>query len=216
MNLNKLTAVVAVALSTTAFATPIDLIENGSFEIPRIDYWATYPDIPGWRASEGGLEIQPNGTVKGVTAYDGRQYAELDTYINSAMWQNVATLADHLYTLTFAYMPRPDNPYANSNNISAYWNGVKIDSESGTQQDSWTTVTVSNLASRSGGGSQLLFMATGRSDSYGGFIDGVKLYDSTPSVSTVSEPSSYAMMIIGLFAFATVRKYSLAPAKEKK
>ncbi len=205
MNVSKLAATLAVALSASAFATPIELVENGSFEIPRVDSWATFPDIPGWRASEGGLEIQPSGTIPGINAFEGRQYAELDTYVNSAMWQNLNTVAGEFYKLTFAYMPRPDNRNADSNKILAYWNGTKIDMEIGWKQDDWSVVVIDNLVSRPGGGSQLMFMAGGQSDSFGGFVDGVSVTARTlaavqPDVSSVPEPSTYAMLLTGLLA----------------
>ncbi|MBC2167062.1 hypothetical protein HCB26_10835 [Listeria booriae] len=70
-------------------------LENGDFENPRISSNHSILEqqsVPGWNttASDGKIELQRNG-FPGTTAFSGTQWAELNAYTNSALYQDVAT-----------------------------------------------------------------------------------------------------------------------------
>ena len=168
------------------------LVTNGSFENPGVASWGIQSSILGWTGGAYGIEIQPNGTLGGVSAFDGNQYVELDTTANSSMWQDLSTTASNTYTLSFAYMPRPDNAGGSlSNMIEVFWGGSKLGTVTGKSKlGPWLEVEFANLAALTPS-TRLEFRAAGTSDSYGGFIDGVV-------VTAVPEPESYAMLLAGL------------------
>ncbi|MBC2319651.1 immunoglobulin-like domain-containing protein [Listeria booriae] len=76
---------------------PIEVIslENGSFEQPAVTYgtWDTFnqSEVPGWQttASDGLIEIQNHNEER--EAADGEQYAELNAYEPSALYQDIPT-----------------------------------------------------------------------------------------------------------------------------
>ncbi|WP_415820377.1 immunoglobulin-like domain-containing protein, partial [Listeria booriae] len=76
---------------------PISVIslQNGSFEQPAVVYggWNTFDQsqVPGWQttASDGLIEIQNHNENR--DAADGEQYAELNAYEASALYQDIAT-----------------------------------------------------------------------------------------------------------------------------
>ncbi|EUJ42738.1 immunoglobulin-like domain-containing protein [Listeria riparia] len=76
---------------------PIEVIslQNGSFEQPAVPYgeWQTFDqsEVPGWQttASDGLIEIQNHNEDR--DAADGEQYAELNAYEASALYQDIAT-----------------------------------------------------------------------------------------------------------------------------
>ncbi|MBK2003844.1 DUF5011 domain-containing protein [Listeria ivanovii subsp. londoniensis] len=78
-------------------------LENGDFETPavpsnRVSQLFNASSVPGWDTtdSSGKIEIQKNGFVPSskipaVIAQSGKQWAELNAYENSALYQDVAT-----------------------------------------------------------------------------------------------------------------------------
>ncbi|MBC1558540.1 DUF5011 domain-containing protein [Listeria booriae] len=91
---------VAHAATTNVHGVPkppiaVISLQNGSFEQPVIPYgeWATFDQsqVPGWQttASDGLIEIQNHNENR--DAADGEQYAELNAYEASALYQDIAT-----------------------------------------------------------------------------------------------------------------------------
>ncbi|MBC2023993.1 immunoglobulin-like domain-containing protein [Listeria booriae] len=91
---------VAHAATTNVHGVPkppiaVISLQNGSFEQPVIPYgeWATFnqSQVPGWQttASDGLIEIQNHNENR--DAADGEQYAELNAYEASALYQDIAT-----------------------------------------------------------------------------------------------------------------------------
>ncbi|MBC2020722.1 DUF5011 domain-containing protein [Listeria booriae] len=91
---------VAHAATTNVHGVPkppiaVISLQNGSFEQPVIPYgeWATFDQsqVPGWQttASDGLIEIQNHNENR--NAADGEQYAELNAYEASALYQDIAT-----------------------------------------------------------------------------------------------------------------------------
>ena len=190
MKIRKIMAAVAVLVAAGG-AQASALVTNGSFEHPGLRSWGIQSSIEGWTGGAYGIEIQPSGTVGGVSAFDGNQYVELDTTANSSMWQDLGTKTSSTYTLSFAYMARPDNVGGGrSNPIEVWWGGSKLVSVTSRTGGAWTVVEFYDLAALSSS-TRLEFRAAGTSDSYGGFIDGIV-------VSAVPEPESYALLLAGL------------------
>lgn len=182
-----MTAGVVFVSLLVAVSAKADTIVNGSFEDPALSSgtWNIYQAITGWTTIRGaGIEVQ-NG-VAGAS-YDGSQHVELDSNNNSAMRQVVTTVADQVYELSFAFSPRPNQP-ATTNGIQVYWNGVLLDTLTGTGGaiTSWELKTYEVVAT--GSTTNLDFSATTISDSFGGYIDAV-------SLTAVPTPSAFAALI---------------------
>ena len=115
-------------------------------------------------------------------AYDGNNFAELDTTQNSAISQTVVTNASSKYTLSYYYAPRQYVP-AESNYIELWFNGVQIDSVTGysTSNNEWSLRTFSVIGT---GLDTITFKAAGFTsitDSRGGSIDNVSMHAPEPT-----------------------------------
>lgn len=206
MKIQKIMAAVALLIAAGG-AQASALVTNGSFEDNPVASWRNFASLPGWTGGAYGIEIQPSGTVSGVSAFDGNQYAELDTTANSSMWQDLSTTVSNSYTLSFAYMPRPDNAGGRlSNTIEVFWGGSKLGTFTGSSKPGpWMEIEFSNLAALAPS-TRLEFRAAGTSDSYGGFIDGIV-------VSAVPEPESYALLLAGLGLVAAMARRRGKPTR---
>jgi hypothetical protein len=109
-----------------------ELIKNGGFELPSLGTktWDTFtsdhPDL-GWTVEyvnpiygPGRLEIQKNAAG---APNSGLQHAELDSYHNVMIYQDIVTKKNTEYYLTYYWSPRPNVAI---NAIDVYWNDVKI------------------------------------------------------------------------------------------
>lgn len=200
-----LTAALALALPSQAAA---NLVVNGGFEAIEVSSgsWLNVSSMPGWSLLTGsgngfqGSGFEVRNDVDG-SAYEGQNFIELDTNGNTSIAQSFANLvAGASYQLSFAYAPRQDVA-SGSNGIQVMWNGQQLGSTltaQGGNVQGWTLYSfdVSALA----GSNQLSFRAVGRSDGFGGSLDAVSL------VSQVPEPTSYALMLAGLFAVAALKR----------
>ena len=166
------------------------LIINSSIEEGHVltdGRWSVFSEITGWTAdldaSDAPIEVQ-NGTT--TEASDGTHYIELDSHrrkpyteSNSHVYQDIPTEDGQAYRLSFDYAvarsPRGINDanYQDSNTVEVYWEGQKIAELNEFRQD-WTTTEIL-VTGNAGGASRLEFRAAGREDTYGGFIDNVRL-----------------------------------------
>lgn len=182
---------VLLSIASGAAHASTELITNGSFEaevLPNPDA-VFLPNLTGWTGGPAGIELR--NSVAG-TAYDGHNFVELDTYVNSSMSQTVSTQAGQQYTLSFAYSPR-EGVYLASNGIEVYWNGELVGSYTakGAPTGNVWSKEVLEVTGQAGT-STLTFMAVGASDGLGGSLDAVSL------TSPVPEPESYAMLLLGM------------------
>ncbi|MCV0401402.1 MAG: DUF642 domain-containing protein [Nitrosopumilus sp.] len=183
-----LAGLVAPAFTSNAFAT--ELVVNGSFEEPNIapNTWTVFPSIPGWGLSFGhSIEVRDN--VVG-TASDGDQFVELDSYSNSGMSQTITTVPGYIYSFSFDYSPRINQP-ASTNTIEAYWDGNLIATLTGegSNINVWSTETFNVAATASS--TVIEFRAAGTSDRLGGNIDNVSVTLSTAVIEIDIKPGSY-------------------------
>ena len=181
----------ATLLVAAPLASQASLLVNGSFEQPGISSgWTILSGIPGWQASAAGVEIRHNAVG---TAQDGSIFVELDTTTNSAIWQNVSTLAGQDYVLSGYYSPRIGVTQA-SNDIDVFWNGTRLTTLSGSgaglADHAWRQFS---FTVRGNSTDQLRFAAAGTSDSYGGSLDNIAL-------NAVPEPGSLALVLAALGA----------------
>ncbi|MCB1636418.1 MAG: PEP-CTERM sorting domain-containing protein [Xanthomonadales bacterium] len=187
-------------------AAPVNLLTNGSFEdvnaAPGIqsqaaNSWAIYNSLPGWNSTNG-IEVRNN--VAG-TAQDGSSFVELDTTRNSIAMQTVSTQAGTWYDLSFWYAARPNTGgrAGDTNQISAYWNGLLLGlfNQAPTAQHQWVEYSFSVLGT---GTDTVEFRALGTSDGYGGSLDNVRL--------SVPEPGSLALVLGALAASVGLRRRS--------
>jgi hypothetical protein len=186
----------ALAVLGLSQAAQANLVVNGGFENPNQapGTWSIYTTIPGWTLTP---DVEIRNAVVG-TAYEGSNYAELDTAANSIISQTISTVVGAVYEISFAYSPRIDIPSA-SNGIEVYFGGVLIGTETGIGTSTHTWQLPSYLATATSASSVLLFKAIGTDDGLGGSLDAV-------SVNAVPLPGTVALLALGLVAFAAGRR----------
>lgn len=187
----------AICLAIAPIAAEANLIVNGGFEAPALPTgtWGVFNSILGWEKTTGtaGIEIQDHAAG---SPFEGDQLVELDSYGNSGMFQSVPTTPGASYLLSFAYSPRPGT-VAESNWIELWIDGILRDSFTGAGAGS-TSWAVRNYSVTGDGLTTIEFRAAGTSDSYGGYLDDVRL--------TTPEPGSLALGGLALTALALLRR----------
>ncbi|MDY7016140.1 MAG: putative Ig domain-containing protein, partial [Cyanobacteriota bacterium] len=97
-----------------------NLVKNGGFETPVVDYVGFEESIDGWKASEGGaIEIEHEIG----TPFEGSQYIELDANQVGKIYQALPTKAGKTYKLTFAFSPRPS---VAENKLNVSWGDTSV------------------------------------------------------------------------------------------
>lgn len=192
-----LAVLTALLLAGSAYATPIEMISNGGFESSSLQNgtWTVASSIDGWKTDTKGVEVRNN--IAG-SAFDGKNFVELDTTGNSWISQTLATTASAHYSLQFAYAPR-EGISALSNGIEVFWNDVSqgVFTGQGGNGNQWRVYELDLMAASNS--STLKFAAVGLSDSYGGSLDHV-------SLTAVPEPASMATMLLGLGMLGFARR----------
>lgn len=184
----KSVALVALLSGGSAFAAPVELLVNGSFEATQraTGSWSNYANLPGWTGGQYGIELRNN--VFGV-APDGVNFVELDTTRNSSISQTVLTTLGQHYTLSFQFQDRP-GVATSSQGLTVDWGGNAIGHVNNSLNGGWQTQTYSLIGD--GSAMNLKFIATGTSDSLGTSLDNVSLTTAVP------EPETYAMLLAGM------------------
>lgn len=202
--------VTATAIATGAApASAFNLVTNGSFEnSPTLNDggWGTYDSIQGWTATAGGkIEVQRGAAGK---AYDGKQLVELDShnYDKNApvlgLFQDIATKAGQMYTLSFAYSARP-GVAAPENVFSVLFGDTfkqQIQAGAGGSQTNWNIFKVDVLATSDVTRLQFNYDGANR-DTLGAYIDDVQV-----SASAVPEPTTMAGMALAGLGLAARKK----------
>ncbi|TGE84250.1 hemolysin-type calcium-binding protein [Pseudoalteromonas sp. KS88] len=168
----KLAALPLLLASSFTMASS-NLVVNGSFEDTAqvSGTWSLFNKVPGWQRSDNAkFEIQTTA-LNIVPSQDGTQYIELDSTANYSVFQTLETQAQQNYEISFYYSARRDGDET-TNKAKVYWDGELLDtlnaSSRGWQKFTYTVKANSNS-------SELKFVGAGKSDSYGAFIDDVKV-----------------------------------------
>jgi hypothetical protein len=192
-----ISAMLALTLVGTVTARA-NLLSNGSFELPTapLNWFGEYTSIPGWASTYSSIEIHNQV----YPAFAGNQYVEVDVWQNSDIFQTVPTIPGQIYTLSFAYAPRPERA-ADTNPINVFFNGILVDSvtRSGLGETTTSWSTHSYLVTATAETSTVLFAAAGISDGYGGLLDDVQLI-------AVPEPSTMVLVVAGLMGLVHQRR----------
>jgi len=167
-----------------------ELVANGGFETPVVidngGQWGIFPDgtaglewqvaptTPPWDIDvPQGLELQSNLLW---TPHSGYQYAELDAYDPVRISQSIGPCESGLYTLRYAWSPRPG---VAENTVEVYWDGTNIATHSadgsGNSDTSWTEEIFANISGPSDSPIVLEFVETGADDQFGMFLDSVSV-----------------------------------------
>lgn len=220
-----LAVIAPLAAQAVPITTPINLIQNGSFESPAINN-GTWTVVPGknylsadntknatkymlnWDTDlTSGVEVRRN--VAGV-AQDGLNFIELDSHFgnfnnatfdnngttNSWISQTVNTSLGQVYHLSYWYSPRAGSQSGN-NQINVFWDGVKLGGGTFTNSGSGSGWNEYKFDVVGNGNSGTLkFADAGTANTYGASLDNVSL------VAAVPEPETYALMMAGLGAVA--------------
>ncbi|MCX2863441.1 DUF642 domain-containing protein [Paucibacter sp. PLA-PC-4] len=194
-------ALIAALLASPllALASPVNLVNNGSFEteVKSNGQWSNYSSLTGWNAGARGVELRNN--VAG-SALDGSNFVELDTTGNSWISQTIATVAGQWYALEFAYSNRAGVAAASNGLAWSFGDASGIADPQAQISGSHQWQAFSTLVQASGSSMVLRFDALGSSDSLGSSLDRVSV------TSAVPEPESYALMLAGLGAMALVAR----------
>jgi hypothetical protein len=174
----------------------VELIENGSFENPKVtdpadwDVFTSGLDwVVAWMNPAGAPDtasLELHAGVNGWLATDGDQYAELDgdwggpghggsEDASTLIYQDIPTVPGETYTLKFSFKPRPDANIAAQNILGVLWQGDDVDVLDSTETDGdWTEFTYPLIADNSGL-SRIQFEDRGTPDAMGTFLDNVSL-----------------------------------------
>jgi hypothetical protein len=195
-------SLMALSLMLAASPSQAQIIFDTNFDsvaVPSGSY-LILSSVEGWNATAGdGIEVQNNAAG---SPYSQTNLVELDSNNNSTMTRVIEDPGSYL--LTFYYSPRPNIP-ASSNGIDVLVGGSSIFNVTGAGAGNtvWTpyqlyfTTTLANTS--------LAFSALGTSDSLGGYLDNIRL------VSSVPEPATWAMMLLGFggIGFAMRRRRTI-------
>lgn len=183
-NIAMIAAATAVAVSSPAFAASNFFTSFDSVAVAAGGY-VILPTVEGWMATSGaGIELQNSAAG---APYSSPNLVELDSDNNTVMSR---TIEAGVYTLSFFYSPRP-NIGSGSNGIQYIVDGVTTGSftANGGGGTSWSQQTINFTAFAP---TTLRFAAIGTSDSFGGYVDDIRLVG-----SAVPEAATWGMMVLG-------------------
>ncbi len=158
----------------------LNLIHNGSFEVPDIKAnstsWADGFDSV-WSTHLLGTSYLIVDNVFGWPAFDGQQYAVLDTgYYNNGIAQYLTTTPGRSYDISFAYSPWPGQDNT-TNTIELFIEMALTVFVSDNGQPTGPTWRVHSYTfTAKSTSTKILFLAQGAVDGYGGLLDNVQVY----------------------------------------
>jgi hypothetical protein len=191
----RLLGLMSLALPTLSMAAT-NLVVDGSFEAfsQASGTWGTYygtsSPVQGWLTGTYGLEIRDN--VAGQ-AFQGSNFAELDTNKNSWISQTIHLVAGHQYLLNFEFSNRT-NTAVSTNGLKWSFAGSNGSTPAEPYNNSggnqWYSVN-KIITVNSTGNYSLKFEALGTSDSLGTSLDDI-------SVTEIPEPGTASLLLGGL------------------
>lgn len=175
-----------------------NVVLNCSFENPVHPNGAVWPNavVNNWTSSDGLYEVWTNG-FSGFGAKDGISHVELNVNSPTTLWQYLSTSASTNYQLSFSAAHRV---YGNAfSQIDVYVDNAFLFSTGAmTNGFAWNDFTTNFVATSAS--TKLEFRGMGNGGSYGNHLDNVSAVAMAGAVSTVPEPSTYALMASGLVA----------------
>lgn len=208
-------ATLLAALATLAGAgaahAATELVINGSFEADAIpDAVRQVSSVTGWTSSIVGgnaFEIQKGATQGGIPGFntvaaDGVQYLELNTDRYTTISQTLSTTVGGIYTLSFAYSGRPNTADGANSAMNVYWGNTLLTPTPllGNTTGTWQTFSQSLTALDAATTLRFESVGPSSSPSFGSYLDNVSV------VSSVPEPGTYAMLLLGLVGCVARRK----------
>ncbi len=197
--MKKLAAIALLCAPLLALAGPVNLLSNGSFESSTVGSgsFVISKGIAGWAGTE---DVEVRNNLVG-TAFDGKNFVELDAYANSSMTQTISTVIGQWYTLSFEYSNRM-NVDVGSNGLG--WSLGDLSGSAPTlakntsSDNQWALFSTTVQATTSE--TTLKLWATGTSDSLGSSLDAVSVTVAVP------EPQTTALFGAGLLAMGFVMR----------
>lgn len=150
-----------VEAPTTTFES-VNLLQLSGFESPRLDEGVAYATDTPWEAT-GPVELWVDGN-RGVPAYAGRQFAELNALSAITISQEVVVVPGAIYTWTFAHRARND-----TDTVELMIDGEVIGRYSA-QVDGWT-VRSGEVAIPAGRTTSVVALRAVDAGSQGNFVD---------------------------------------------
>ncbi len=198
---NLITAVLLAVAAQLAVAAPINLVQNGDFEIPV----AGPGSVPGWSYTGGdsyfGVDADYIGSPlarPGLVFYDG---AAVNTGFLS---QSIATTAGATYRLEFDLQRFNTSGMADDNLASFDFGAAPVFSQLDTGGD-WTHYIINGLVAGPGASTLLTFSSVNAFDFTQLDNVSVVLVDGDTPIS-IPEPRTPAVLAAGLAAYMLARR----------
>ena len=213
----KLGLSILVGVVSACAVNADNLVINGGFEHPAVTaapHWNIFNAIPGWNLSRGS-QIEVQAGVNGWQAAEVNQYVELDSDFDgpggvldgepasSAIFQDLETIPNAAYELSFAFAPRPG---VADNRLEVSWGGAVLDvleaDGSGFTNTLWQYHTY--VVNATAGSTRLEFGDASLSDSFGTLLDDVRV--DLRDERCIPEPAALGLLAIGGFALLRARR----------
>ncbi len=214
---------VAAAIACTVTATPVvasaqsctsignNLVLNCSFENPGGQNGAVFPNAPlnDWTANPVGIVERWTNSFGGFGAKDGVSHVELKVNQSTKLWQRIATTAGTQYTLRYSAAHRVNG--SNRSQIDVYFGSAlgatsSLISTTGTSLANgfqWYDFEAAFTGVADG---YLEFRSMGTHPTYGDHLDNVSVFAAGSPSTVVPEPSTYALLALGLGGVFAARR----------
>lgn len=194
-------ALAALTIASPASAATTIFVSDFENESPtRTSGHTTVNSTGVWTKEAGtdGIELQFGNTGGAPFGVGNRVKVELDSTRNSGMFYTLQS--GGTFRLDFLFSPRPDvGPVSNTVNLLLD-NALLGSFTGGVNRTTVWSQEVRTFNAQAG--QRLIFRAAGNSDSLGGYLDNIKL----TQTSAVPEPGTWLMMLLGFgFAGAAIR-----------
>lgn len=188
-----------------------NLVKNCSFENPTGQPGAQYPNAPldDWTANPVGVVERWTSAFGGFAAKDGNTHVELKVDQSTTLWQYIETVAGTTYTLKYSAGHRANGDHTSQIDVyfgSTLGGGTMISSTGATLVDGFVWYDFEATFDALSDGGYLEFRSMGTHPTYGDHLDNVSVAGPSSPATVVPEPSTYAMLAMGLAGMFAVRR----------